>query len=668
MVGIGGSLKRAFTFRLMLAQSCAFFPPKPMSQLPQTPPHHSAYRPDIDGLRAVAVSLVVAFHAFPEYLPGGFVGVDIFFIISGYLISSIILGDLRRGHFSFTGFYARRVRRIFPALLFVLALCAGAGWFLLLPDEYQQLGKHIAGGAGFVANIVLWTESGYFDAAADLKPLLHLWSLGIEEQFYFLWPLLLWFAWKRRFNPLWLALLLTLVSFGWNIIKIGDDPVGTFYLPQTRFWELMSGCILACLTNTGAGNRHKHLLALAGTMAVIIAVALLDKSKAFPGAWALLPTTGACLIITAGPFAWINRRVLAHPVMVFVGLLSFPMYLWHWPLLSFARILEIGAPPPETRLLAALASLPLAWLTYRLVEKPIRFHGFGHGKTLALCLGMGLVFVSGYGIFRAEGFTSRMREKAEYDGFFSNYHYTKTHDLLRHDRHECNFYDIQTNTPKATINAQCYTPHSDKVVFIWGDSHAQHLNHGLQTALPDSVSILQVGSSGCPPSASPFYPDPLSTCNKANRFALEKIKLIKPAVVVLAQQRGHEANAYGGLIAELQAAGVGHVLLLGPVPQWEGFLYKIVLKKYWQDTPRRLSSHLDAQVAQTDAIMRQRFAQSGDVVYVSLITPLCDGGCIVYLGDDRKEGLFTYDYGHFTLPASDYVAKTILVPLIQPFL
>ncbi|MDR0996166.1 MAG: acyltransferase, partial [Zoogloeaceae bacterium] len=175
------------------------------------------YRPDIDGLRAIAVLSVVIFHAFPGRLPGGFVGVDIFFVISGYLISTILFKGLQNGHFSFTKFYAHRIRRIFPALILVLFACFAAGWLLLLPDEYAQLGKHIAAGAGFVQNFILRQEVGYFDTASDLKPLLHLWSLAIEEQFYLFYPLLLWLLWRAGFSLLSTIIVLAAISFGLNI-------------------------------------------------------------------------------------------------------------------------------------------------------------------------------------------------------------------------------------------------------------------------------------------------------------------------------------------------------------------------------------------------------------------------------------------------------------------
>src|SRR5437870_5550894 len=209
-------------------------------------PNSPKYRPDIDGLRALAVLSVVAFHAFPTSLPGGFLGVDVFFVISGYLISTIILENLDKGAFSLAEFYGRRVRRIFPALLVVLLASYVFGWLALLADEYAQLGKHIAAGAGFVSNLVLWNEVGYFDRSADTKPLLHLWSLGIEEQFYLAWPLLLWFSWKRRFvAPVVLAL--AALSFIATALWSNVDAVATFYSPLTRFWELLGGSMLAWL-------------------------------------------------------------------------------------------------------------------------------------------------------------------------------------------------------------------------------------------------------------------------------------------------------------------------------------------------------------------------------------------------------------------------------------
>lgn len=211
----------------------------------------SKYRPDIDGLRALAVIAVVCFHAFPNRMPGGFVGVDVFFVISGYLISRIIFENMERSEFSFPEFYIRRINRIFPSLIVVLVSSFAFAWLALLADEFKVLGKHIAAGALFISNFALSGEVGYFDRAAELKPLPHLWSLSIEEQFYIVWPLLLWMAWQRRFNILTITVFLLIASLVLNVQNIQIDPVSAYYSPITRFWELLSGGILAWISLNG---------------------------------------------------------------------------------------------------------------------------------------------------------------------------------------------------------------------------------------------------------------------------------------------------------------------------------------------------------------------------------------------------------------------------------
>lgn len=347
------------------------------------------YRPDIDGLRAVAVLSVVAFHAFPEWVHGGFVGVDVFFVISGFLISTIILRSLDAGEFSFADFYARRIKRIFPALVLVLGSCLALGWALLLKDELRQLGGHTAAGAAFLSNFVLMRESGYFDTAVELKPLLHLWSLAIEEQFYLVWPLVLFLAYRYRRNPLTVILVVLAVSFALNAGRAGGrHAVQTFYHPLTRFWELLVGGTLAwialhrheafdaalrrLLPQTDRQSALQDFKSILGIGLIAAGVFFLDRSRAFPGWWALLPTLGAFLVISAGANATLNRRLLAHPALVFVGLISYPLYLWHWPLLSFARIVIGETPPTGVRIALVALSILLAFMTYRFFEKPVR--------------------------------------------------------------------------------------------------------------------------------------------------------------------------------------------------------------------------------------------------------------------------------------------------------
>ena len=332
------------------------------------------YRPDIDGLRAIAVGSVVAFHTFPNFVKGGFVGVDIFFVISGYLISGIIVDAVQRRRFGYLDFYVRRIRRIFPALIVVIAATLFVGWYVLLPDEFERFGKHLAAGAGFGTNLVLWSEAGYFDVSSDTKPLLHLWSLAIEEQFYILWPLILGLVWQRKRGLLVATLSIAAISFAYNVISVVHHPVAAFYSPLARFWELMLGGILAYLVRQNGEwlARFPTQRAAGGLLLIGVGVFALNREFAFPGYWALLPTVGAFLVISAGFANWISRFVLGNRLMVGVGLISYPLYLWHWPILVFAKIVKGSLLTPTDRVAAIAASVALAFLTYRFVEYPIR--------------------------------------------------------------------------------------------------------------------------------------------------------------------------------------------------------------------------------------------------------------------------------------------------------
>lgn len=362
-----------------------------------------AYRADVDGLRAVAILPVVLYHAWPETFPGGYMGVDVFFVISGFLISGVIFKACEAGTFSYRDFYVRRIRRIFPALGVVLLACILVGWLALLPDEWTQLGKHVAGGAGFVSNLLLWREAGYFDAAAETKPLLHLWSLGIEEQYYIVWPVLVAALWKRpRGFPILIAAL-AVGSFALNVYWSAVRPSAAFYLPMTRFWELMAGALLAYaalrrpawMAGVTSGARG-DVVAAAGALLLALAFVLLDRESSFPGWWALAPTAGTFLLILAGPASWLNRRLLSHPWAVFVGLVSYPLYLWHWPGIVFGRLSGLSEAAWAPPALVALTFL-LAVATYRWVETPIRSGRLSHART-AVGLGVAMAVIGCAGL------------------------------------------------------------------------------------------------------------------------------------------------------------------------------------------------------------------------------------------------------------------------------
>ncbi|KAF1043025.1 MAG: O-acetyltransferase OatA [Herbaspirillum frisingense] len=379
-------------------------------------PLHPKYRPDIDGLRAIAVGSVVIFHAFPEWFAGGFIGVDVFFVISGFLISLIIFNNLEHGRFSIVDFYVRRVKRIFPALMTVMSLCLVAGWFVLFADEYKQLGKHLFGGSTFISNFLFWRESGYFDNSAETKPLLHLWSLAIEEQFYLFWPLLLAFVWKRRWGFLRIMGVIALLSFGVNLYLIGHDQTAAFYSPLARFWELMVGGALGYINlhRRDLNQHYQNLQAWAGVVLLAVGFALMKGERAFPGWWALLPSIGAFLLLSAGPGAWFNRRVLASKGMVWVGLISYPLYLWHWPLLAFATIIQGQTAPPAWRLAAVAGAVLLSWLTFLFIERPLRISGKVKVVLTLLAINVA-VGLGGMAIYLNDGFGQRgINKKLDY--------------------------------------------------------------------------------------------------------------------------------------------------------------------------------------------------------------------------------------------------------------
>lgn len=384
---------------------------------------HSSYRADIDGLRAIAVLAVIIYHAFPASFRGGFTGVDVFFVISGFLITGIILKGLDNGKFSFIEFYKRRIRRIFPALLLVLSAVLVFGAFALFADEYKSLSKHVAGGAGFIANILYWQEVGYWDVSATVKPLLHLWSLGIEEQFYIFFPCILFLAYKKHLRLLTVILLFLAVSFFCNIHYYKKNPSLDFYLLHTRAWELLAGAVLAAInqgklqfldvvkeklnqfsfniffdtTAPESKQTLSNITAFIGISLLIIGFATAKVDYHFPGYRALLPVLGAIFLIAAGQKAWVNRVILSNKLVVGIGLISYPLYLWHWPLISYAHILNgETAGVWEWRLIrltCVALSFVLSILTYKLVEKPLRFGRFKHKKIepflilLMLCIG-----------------------------------------------------------------------------------------------------------------------------------------------------------------------------------------------------------------------------------------------------------------------------------------
>lgn len=438
--------------------------------MPSSPSKTPTYRPDIDGLRAIAVLSVLFFHADIGF-PGGFVGVDVFFVISGYLITGLILNDLNGGRFSLRGFWERRVRRILPALTLVVIASLVAGWFLFLPPDLKALGRSVFAQAALASNLNFWLEAGYFDQAAEFKPLLHTWSLAVEEQFYLLFPLLL-VALHRlsRTSIPRVILLLSLISFALSVYCSYHHSGANFYLLPTRAWELLIGSFLAAIPAQRTTPRWiTESLSASGLLAILTAIFLYDRTTRFPGLTALPPCLGTALIIwgsTTAPTS--TGRLLAARPLVFIGLISYSLYLWHWPLLVFTRYLTIDPLSAGQRTLLLLASLLLATLSWKWVELPFRrrlilrsrVQTFTFaGITIALFLPLGLA------LYITKGLPSRFPPAA------LRYSNTTTTDFqfVQDMSYRIGLPEAQSGD---LIELGTGDTHQPIHLLVWGDSHA----------------------------------------------------------------------------------------------------------------------------------------------------------------------------------------------------
>lgn len=488
------------------------------------------YRADVDGLRAIAVAAVVYFHLFAPKHSGGFVGVDVFFVISGFLITDIIVQAQQRGTFSVVEFYRRRVLRIFPALILVLAFCLLVGFFTLLPGDFKRLARHLGAGTLFYANIEQIAGAGYFAEDAKSNPLLHLWSLGVEEQFYIAWPLLLHLA-RRRIG--WAIAGVFIVSFVINVVFIHRSAID-FFSPMTRAWELALGGLLVPLRNWRERSvtlaKHRNTMAVVGAALMFAAFATFAPSWSYPGWKALVPTLGAALLIGAGADNVVGR-LLAWRLATYIGRLSYAIYLWHWPLLTFF-VLRFGEPDAIGRSALLILTLGLAAATYHLLETPLRrapMRTREHAAAL-LGLGSGLLVAAAGVVYSFEGFPSRVpqtvRVLAAIDDPYAFFDFAKVVRAACFDKAPA---DLMRQNPSPCVERR------RPLVFLWGDSYAATLWHGLdQASRVLGFGVAQFTSGDGPPFFLPGRRSENGTeLTKLNGDTLDAVKRLQPELIIL---------------------------------------------------------------------------------------------------------------------------------------
>ncbi|QWD74039.1 acyltransferase [Polynucleobacter sp. TSB-Sco08W16] len=590
-----------------------------------TPQLHPKYRPDIDGLRGIAILSVVIYHAFPQLLNGGFIGVDIFFVISGYLITSIITSNLNQSSFSFIDFYCRRIARIFPSLIVVLVFTYACGWLGFSAAEFSQLGKHIASGAGFVSNLVLWQEVSYFDNSAETKALLHLWSLAVEEQFYLFSPLIFWVCKKRNFSFSKIIVAGLLLSFSANIYFASNNLSTDFYSPLSRIWEILFGSILSQIE---IQNPRKKLLKFIepiswmGAVLIVVGLILINTNREFPGWWALIPVIGAVSLIFSEK-SWLNRKILSNPLLVWVGLISYPLYLWHWPVLTFWRMSHIQEPSALTYTFLVTVSIILAWTTYRCIEIPLKHAPLKLRATLLLLV-MSLIGFAGFNVFDREGYPYRAVAKDKL-----NYHLDSAYCPSN-----CQDLPLQKNNTKP-------------IIYLWGDSHAGHLYAGLK-AQSDLLGfyLYDASKSACPPLLS-FGPRGKRSgalaenkiCIDHNNSVFESIKKNQPEMIILAanwsqydginQWNKLTDTSIQNTVTALRQIGIKNITLIGNFPAFEIYQPRLAAALFSDGKEARTYKRFSFSTRESD-IRVMGISKNLGINFISPMDILCNSaGCLL---------------------------------------
>lgn len=610
------------------------------------------YRNDIDGLRAAAIVPILLFHAGVSTLHGGFVGVDIFFVISGFLITSIIGRELDAGTFSIATFYKRRAVRILPALALMLAGTLIAGKFLLLAVELRDLGRSAAAAMAFVANIHFWLTVDYFDSGSETKLLLHTWSLGVEEQFYIVYPffLLLVRRWLPRFMTV-AVILATVLSFALSMYFSRTEPTAAFYLIPMRAWELGIGALIALNVLPKIASKHaRNVAAVVGAALVLFAVFRIRPDNAFPAPWALLPCTGAALLIAYGRDA-VTARMLAWKPVRAVGLISFSLYLWHWPIITLYRLnygMEIST---GGKVLVVALSFAAATVSYFLVEQPfLRRYRQMRSRPVLIAGGVAVASVAGASLLVSSQAAAIVQHPAAVDfvGSYADYRTKPQHP-----------YQFRGGTCFASEGqqydrARCLTLRTGQPnVIVMGDSHAAQYWRAIALRFP-LVNVVQATASGCRPTLAFKGRD---RCVSVMKLVLNDI-VRRPdvvGVVLAGRWRGSEVASLTDTVSYLRKLGLA-VTVIGPTTEYSVDMPRILARSMLAGDPSRISVLLKRSRFDLDRRMKPLVENAGGQ-YLSETELECPkGNCQLFDGDG---GPYHFDYGHLTFTASKEVIRSL---------
>jgi peptidoglycan/LPS O-acetylase OafA/YrhL len=612
------------------------------------------FRSDINGLRAIAVIAVVLFHFNENWMPGGFAGVDVFFVISGFLMTSIIFRGIEQADFSVWRFYIARANRIIPALAVLSLFLIIFGWFFTLDIEYENIAKHIASSVFFISNIVYWNESGYFEAASHEKWLLHSWSLSVEWQFYIIYPLLL-VGIKKTTSINFVGpfvLLGTFLGFIFCVFASYKWPDAAYYLLPTRAWEMMVGGV-AYLYPLKSKVKTRKILELLGLVLIVISYLFISKDNVWPGYLAIIPVLGSFLIIQA---QFDDSLLLNNFFMQKIGAWSYSIYLWHWPLVVYMYLYMDNTI--LNNILLIFLSVFLGMLSYTLIEKRIK------GKRVFL---LSLVTIAASSTIYIFGANFEVRIKSQDEGNiilnkYRDYEMDPT-GLFR----LCNASLQMLEYGHPQLNEICVAKEPGGI-FIWGDSHMGALSTGLRFEMLLNTPFSQLTSSGCAPSfkmkrngSNRFD----IGCNFSNNAAYDSLIKAKPRTVILGAASKHEFVDWDFTITKLHEMGVENILVIGPFPQWQPSLPTIYVRRHIGEEFISDSSFTKSLIKSNDYLVQLK-SRRNDFTFINMIEALChkstvdDFSCKVKVGEE----LIAFDYGHLTLEGSRFITRKYVVPLL----
>lgn len=610
------------------------------------------YRPDIDGLRALAVLPIVAFHLGLQRFDGGYVGVDIFFVISGYLVGGPLLTQVGTRRYLVADFYFRRFRRIVPALAVCLIGTTLAVTLISLPAATADYGRSLVSTVLFASNFYFWSTDGYFTASSDAKPLLHTWSLAVEEQFYVLFPLVV--LGLRRLGkaalPTGIAVLAA-VSLAASVVLLPSSPSATFYLLPTRLWELLLGALVfACPPGLFEDRRRREGACWFGLALILGTILLYRPETPFPGLAAIPPCLGTALLLAAGASRPSHvGKLLSLPPAVWFGLISYSLYLWHWPVIVLMKqALPAASLTLPMKVVASALSIGLAWLSWRFVERPWRNPAVRMKAVMGATLASGaLIATLGVALMASGGFPQRYAGEVvrlaaiEDDPGTNDFFRGGTCFISSADRFE----DFD---PGVCLSEGSGRPN----VLLMGDSHAAHLWSGLQRRFPD-VNFHQATSSGCMPFVDrPSWAAP--RCESMMQFLFDSHLPTRAGgwVILAGRWREHDAADVGKTIGWLRRHGL-KVILVGPTVTYDLPLPRLVALAVHRGDPGLVDRFRDKDVARLDRAFGRVAALHG-ALYMSPYRALCrQGRCRTQ--DDGGQPL-QFDYGHLTAAGSLVVA------------